>query len=49
MDVLVRGLNSKVETIEKDLIDSLDVYHRHYKEDNHDNLKTGTNFWNNIH
>jgi hypothetical protein len=38
-----------VESVEKDLIDSLDAYNNHYKQENHDSLKEGTQFWNNIH
>jgi hypothetical protein len=49
MDLLVKGVNSKVETVEKDLIDSLDIYQKHYKQENHEKLKEGTNFWNSIH
>jgi hypothetical protein len=49
MDGLIKGLNAKVETIEKDLIDSMDVFHKHYKQENHEFLKEGTTFWNSIH
>jgi hypothetical protein len=49
MDVLIKNLSSRVESIEKDLIDPLDVYHRHYKSENHESLKEGTAFWNSIH
>ena len=49
MDVLIKGMNAKVETVEKDLIDSMDVFHKHYKAENHEYLKEGTGFWNIIH
>jgi hypothetical protein len=35
MDVLIKGMNAKVETVEKDLIDSMDVFHKHFKAENH--------------
>ena len=49
LDTLTRSLSSRVETVEKDLIDSLDVFHRHYKQENHEGLKEGPAFWNSIH
>jgi hypothetical protein len=49
MEVLVKSLSAKVETVEKDLIDSMDVFHKHYKQENHEALKEGTVFWNSIH
>ena len=49
MDMLIKSLNAKVETVEKDLIDSMDVFHKHYKQENHESLKEGTAFWNSNH
>ena len=49
MESLTKNLNSKVESLEKDLVEPLDVYHRHYKAENHESLKEGTVFWNSIH
>lgn len=48
-DGLIRNLNSKVESIEKDLVEPLDVYHKHYKQEGHEILKEGTTFWNTLH
>ena len=49
MDSMHKQLYSRVEAVEKDLVDSLDMFHKHYKQENHDNLKEGTLFWNSIH
>jgi hypothetical protein len=49
MESLHRQVSARVEQVEKDLVDSLDVFHKHYKQENHENLKEGTLFWNSIH
>lgn len=49
MDSLQKHLSLRVEAVEKDLVDSLDMFHRHYKQENHENLREGTLFWNAIH
>ena len=49
MDSLHKQISTRVEQVEKDLVDSLDVFHKHYKQENHENLKEGTYFWNSIH
>lgn len=49
MDSLVRNLNEKVEAIDQDLIESLDNYTKHYKDQQYEYLKEGTQFWNNLH
>ena len=49
MEGLVRSLNSRVEALDKDIVDPLDMYNRHYKQTTTDNLKEGSTFWNSIH
>ena len=49
MESLQRQISTRVEQVEKDLVDSMDMFHKHYKQENHENLKEGTLFWNNIH
>lgn len=49
MDAMIKGMNAKVETVEKDLIESMDIFQKHYKTENHEYLKEGTEFWNIIH
>ncbi len=49
MDSLHKNISSRVEEVEKDLVDSLDMFHKHYKQENHEHLKEGTLFWNSIH
>lgn len=48
-DFLLKQLSSKCESLEKDLADPLDLYHKHYKTQNHEALKEGTQFWNAMH
>lgn len=48
-DTLLKSLASKAESIEKDITDPLDIYYRHYKQENQDRLKEGTQFWNSMH
>ncbi len=38
-----------MEAFDHDLVEGIDVFHRHYKQENHDSLKEGTLFWNNMH
>ena len=49
MDGLMKGLGCRVESLEKALVEPLDLYHRHYKSENHEWLKEGTVFWNAMH
>lgn len=48
-DALLKSLAAKAESLEKDITDPLDIYHKHYKQESQDRLKEGTNFWNAMH
>jgi hypothetical protein len=49
MDALNKNLNSRVESFERDLVEPLDIFHKHYKGQTTEHLKEGTNFWNCLH
>ena len=49
LDDLHRQLNEKADLIQRDLIEPLDLYHKHYQSTNTELIKQGTHFWNNLH
>lgn len=49
LDSLTKTLAGRLEAFDHDLVESLDVFHRHYKQENHESLKEGTLFWNTMH
>ena len=49
LDDLHRQLTEKADLIQRDLIEPLDLYHKHYQSTNTELIKQGTHFWNNLH
>lgn len=49
MDGLMKGLGCRVEALEKDLVEPLDLYHMHYKSENYEWIKEGAVFWGDMH
>jgi hypothetical protein len=49
MEVTSKQLSSRVEALERDLVEPLDVFSRHYKQETAERLKEATAFWTALH
>ena len=49
LDATTKQLSSRVEAIERDLVEPLDVFTRHYKQETAERLKEATAFWAGLH
>ncbi len=46
LDDMVKGVIDKAEAIQRDLIEPLTLYYKHYNSTNHELLKQASHFWN---
>lgn len=48
-DDFVGNINQKSEIIQRDLVEPLELYYKHYNSTNSELLRQGTQFWNQLH
>lgn len=49
MDNLIKSINEKSEMIHRDLVEPLELYHKHYRSTNTELLKQASQFWHSYH
>lgn len=48
-DEIVRSVQEKSELVNRDLVEPLELYQKHYASTNHEILKQANTFWNTLH
>jgi hypothetical protein len=49
MDDFLFGMVDKAESLMKELVEPLELFHKHYASTNQELIKQGMQFWNNLH
>lgn len=49
LDEMVKGISEKSDVIQRDMVEPLELYYKHYGLTNNEFLKQGNQFWNMLH
>jgi hypothetical protein len=49
LEELTSNIKEKGELIQRDMIEPLELYYKHYNSTNTELIKQGTQIWNNLH
>ena len=48
-DEIIKNVGEKADLVQKELVDPMEMYYKHYFQMNSDFVKQGNYFWNNLH